>query len=50
MKMHTIFVIGKGDMEADAVNIRLHNKGNLDAKPRAEVIAEFLRSIKVRQA
>src|SRR6202045_2721779 len=50
MKVHTMFVIGKRDMEADAVSVRVHGKGNLGAKPRAEAIAEILKSIKERQA
>ena len=50
MKVHTMFVIGKRDMEADAVSVRIHGKGNLGAKPRAEAIAELLSSIKERRA
>jgi threonyl-tRNA synthetase len=50
MKVHTMFVIGKRDMEADAVSVRVHGKGNLGAKPRSEVIAEILKSIKERRA
>ena len=42
MKVHTMFVIGKRDMEANAVSVRVHGKGNLGAKPRAEAIAELL--------
>jgi threonyl-tRNA synthetase len=48
MKVHTMFVIGKRDMEADAVSVRVHGKGNLGAKPRAEATAEILNSIKTR--
>ena len=48
MKVHTMFVIGKRDMEANAVSVRLHGKGNLGAKPRAEAIAEILQSIRER--
>jgi threonyl-tRNA synthetase len=48
MKMHSVFVIGKRDMDADTVSVRVHGKGNLGAKPRAEAIAEILRSIKKR--
>src|SRR5205809_6566176 len=29
MKVHTMFVIGKRDMDADAVSVRVHGKGNL---------------------
>ena len=50
MKVHTMFVIGKRDMEANAVSVRVHGKGNLGAKPRAEAIADILRSIKERRA
>ncbi len=50
MKVHTMFVIGKRDMEADAVSVRVHGKGNLGAKPRAEAIADILSSIKERRA
>jgi threonyl-tRNA synthetase len=50
MKVHTMFVIGKRDMEADAVSVRVHGKGNLGARPRAEAIAEILQSIRERRA
>jgi threonyl-tRNA synthetase len=50
MKVHTMFVIGKRDMEANAVSVRVHGKGNLGAKPRGEAIAEILQSIKERRA
>ena len=32
MKVHTMFVIGKRDMDADAVSVRVHGQGNLGAK------------------
>jgi threonyl-tRNA synthetase len=50
MKVHTMFVIGKRDMEADAVSVRVHGKGNLGPKPRTEVVAEILLSIRERRA
>jgi threonyl-tRNA synthetase len=50
MKVHTMFVIGKRDMEANAVSVRVHGKGNLGAKPRAEAIAEILAAIKERRS
>jgi threonyl-tRNA synthetase len=50
MKVHTMFVIGKRDMEANAVSVRVHGKGNLGAKPRAEAIAEILTAIRQRSA
>jgi len=50
MKVHTMFVIGKRDMEADAVSVRVHGKGNLGAKPRGEVVADILAAIRKRRA
>src|SRR5215211_5275981 len=50
MKVHTMFVIGKRDMEGNAVSVRVHGKGNLGAKPRAEAIADILDAIKQRRA
>jgi threonyl-tRNA synthetase len=40
MKVHTMLVIGNRDIEANAVSLRVHGKGNLGAKPRGDVIAE----------
>src|SRR6476661_6373945 len=45
IKVHTMLVIGNRDMEANAVSVRVHGKGNLGAKPRDEVIREILQSI-----
>src|SRR5213596_1558148 len=50
MKVHTMFVIGKRDMEANAVSVRVHGKGNLGAKQRSEAIAEILQAIRDRRA
>jgi threonyl-tRNA synthetase len=50
MKAHTMFVIGKRDMEARAISLRVHGKGNLGAKPRDEVISTLLEQIKTRAA
>jgi threonyl-tRNA synthetase len=49
MKVHTMLVIGKRDMEANAVSVRVHGKGNLGAKPCAEAIADILTSINERR-
>jgi threonyl-tRNA synthetase len=49
MKVHTMFVIGKRDMEANAVSVRVHGKGNLGAKPRDEVISDLVFAIKGRK-
>jgi threonyl-tRNA synthetase len=49
MKVHTMLVIGNRDMDAHAISVRVHGKGNLGAKPRDEVIAEILAAIKGRR-
>jgi threonyl-tRNA synthetase len=50
LRVHTMLVIGGRDMEAGAVSIRLHGKGNVGAKPKAEAVAEILQSIKERRS
>ena len=49
-KVHTMLVIGGRDLDAGNVSVRLHGKGNIGAKPKAEVVAEILTSIKNRAA
>jgi len=50
MKVHTMFVLGRRDLEAGNISVRVHGKGNLGAKPRGEVIADILAAIKERRA
>ena len=49
-KVHTMLVIGGRDLEAGNVSVRLHGKGNIGAKPKAEVVADILRAIRERLA
>ena len=49
-KVHTMLVIGGRDMEAGQVSVRLHVGGPQGAKPKAEVVADILASIKERRA
>lgn len=49
-KVHTMLVIGPRDMEAGNVSVRVHGKGSLGAKPKAEVVADILQAIKERRA
>jgi threonyl-tRNA synthetase len=49
-KVHTMLVIGGRDMDAGAVSVRLHGKGNIGAKPKGEVVADILAAIKERRA
>jgi len=48
-KVHTMLVIGARDMAANAVSVRLHGKGNVGAKPKAEVLANIFQEIKDRK-
>ncbi len=48
-KVHTMLVIGPRDVQAGNVSIRLHGKGNVGAKPRAEVIADIQQAIRERR-
>jgi threonyl-tRNA synthetase len=47
-KVHTMLVVGPRDMLATAVSVRVHGKGSLGAKPRAETVAEILRAARER--
>jgi threonyl-tRNA synthetase len=49
-KVHTMLVIGGRDLDAGNVSVRLHGKGNIGAKPKAEVVADILAAIKERKA
>jgi threonyl-tRNA synthetase len=48
-KVHTMLVLGGRDLESGQVSVRLHSKGPQGAKPRAEVIADILASIRERR-
>ena len=50
LRVHTMLVIGGRDMEAGQVSVRLHAGGPQGAKPKAEVVADILASIKERKA
>jgi threonyl-tRNA synthetase len=49
-KVHTMLVVGPRDMAANAVSVRVHGKGSLGAKPKAEAVAEILSAIRERRA
>ncbi len=48
-KVHTMLVVGPRDVQAGAVSVRVHGRGNLGARPRAEVIADILTAIRERR-
>jgi threonyl-tRNA synthetase len=50
LRVHTMLVIGGRDMEAGAVSVRLHHGDPQGAKPKGEVVADILASIKERRA
>ena len=50
MNVHTMLVIGNRDMEANAVSVRVHGKGNLGAKPRDEAVANILAAVAERRS
>jgi threonyl-tRNA synthetase len=49
-KVHTMLVLGRRDLDAGAVSVRVHGKGNLGARPRAEVIQELITAAQTRRA
>ncbi len=48
MRDYNLLFIDWRDLEASAVSVRLHHSGPQDAKPKVEMIAEFLAVIRVR--
>jgi threonyl-tRNA synthetase len=49
-RVHTMLVVGGRDVQAGAVSVRVHGKGSLGARPRAEAVADILQAIKERRA
>jgi threonyl-tRNA synthetase len=49
-KVHTMLVVGPRDLAAKAVSVRVHGKGSLGAKPRAEAVVDILSAIRERRA
>jgi threonyl-tRNA synthetase len=49
-KVHTMLVVGPRDLQAGAVSVRVHGKGSLGAKPKAEAVAQLLTDIRKRAA
>jgi threonyl-tRNA synthetase len=48
-KVHTMLVVGPRDLQANAVSLRVHGKGNLGVKPRTEAVAEIFGAIRDRK-
>ncbi len=48
-RAHTMLVVGPRNLEAGNVTVHLHGKGNLGAKPKAEVIVNLLADIRERR-
>jgi len=48
-KVHTMLVIGKRDIDAGMVSLRVHGRGNLGARPRDEAVAGILAAVRDRR-
>lgn len=48
-KVHTMLVVGNRDLQAGAVSVRVHGKGSLGAKPRAEVVQDLIAAVRERR-
>src|SRR5712671_6085953 len=49
-KVHTMLVAGPRDLAANGVSVRVHGKGSLGAKPKAEVVEDLLAAIRERRS
>ncbi|MSU35517.1 MAG: threonine--tRNA ligase [Pedosphaera sp.] len=49
-RVHTMLVVGGREKDAGNIAVRLHGKGNVGVRPRAEVVADILTSILDRRA
>jgi threonyl-tRNA synthetase len=49
-KVHTMLVVGPRDLQANAVSVRVHGKGSLGVRPKAEVVADILETIRERRS
>ncbi len=49
-KVHTMLVIGRRDLEAGQVSVRVHGRGNLGGRPRAEVVSDLRAAIAERRS
>jgi len=50
LRVHTMLVIGGRDKDAEQVSVRLPHGGPQGAKPKGEVVADILASIRERRA
>jgi threonyl-tRNA synthetase len=49
MKVHTMLVVGRRDLEAGNVSVRVHGKGNVGAKAHREVMTDLLAAARRRE-
>jgi threonyl-tRNA synthetase len=49
-KIHTMLIVGGREQEAGTVAVRVHGKGDQGVKPKAEVVADILASIRERRS
>jgi threonyl-tRNA synthetase len=48
-RVHTMLIIGQREQEANTLAVRVHGRGNVGVKPRAEVVAGLLQAIRERR-
>ena len=48
-KVHTMFIIGQKEQDAGAVAVRIHGKGDIGARPKAEAINQIVADIRARK-
>lgn len=48
-KVHTMFIIGQKEQDAGAVAVRIHGKGDLGARPKAEAMDQIVGDIRARK-
>jgi threonyl-tRNA synthetase len=47
-KVHTMLIVGSKEAAAGSVAVRVHGKGNQGVRPRADVVADLLKTIRER--
>jgi threonyl-tRNA synthetase len=49
MKVHTMLVVGRRDLESGNVSVRIHGQGNVGARGRDEVVEDLCASVRDRR-
>src|SRR5207248_1337875 len=49
-RVHTMLVVEQKEQDANSVAVRIHGKGNVGVKPRADAVAEIFSAIRERRS